>query len=195
MDPKDNDQFEHLVAISSYFLGSGCRNGTSTTQLVVVSFTRSTGNAHWTTHHRSDNTTPTTYTRGHDESRAAEQCPPGTGPNHFDATRCYNCLGLALHHFPEGLTTVEAPLRASKNFQEALATLRSWRQQVITVVNDLGGNPEPLKLLSSLRTLISSMVSSDNAFATEVEQIFRTTQVKNNCTDQTLLADHGNVGD
>ena len=87
----------------------------------------------------------------------------------------------------EGLTTVEAPLRASKNFQEALTTLRSWRQQVITVVNDLGGNPEPLKLLSSLRTLISSLVSSDNAFATEVAQIFRTTQVKNNCTDQTLL--------
>ena len=91
----------------------------------------------------------------------------------------------------EGLTTVEAPLRASKNFQEALTTLRSWRQQVITVVNDLGGNPEPLKLLSSLRTLISSLVSSDNAFATEVAQIFRTTQVKNNCTDQTLLQTMG----
>ena len=91
----------------------------------------------------------------------------------------------------EGLTTVEAPLRASKNFQEALTTLRSWRQQVITVVNDLGGNPEPLKLLSSLRTLISSLVSSDNAFATEVAQIFRTTQVKNNCIDQTLLQTMG----
>ena len=91
----------------------------------------------------------------------------------------------------EGLTTVEAPLRASKNFQEALTTLRSWRQQVITVVNDLGGNPDPLKLLSSLKTLISSLVSSDNAFATEVAQIFRTTQVKNNCTDQTLLQTMG----
>ena len=91
----------------------------------------------------------------------------------------------------EGLTTVEAPLRASKTFQEALTTLRAWRQQVITVVNDLGGNPEPLKLLSSLRTLISSPVSSDNAFATEVAQIFRTTQVKNNCTDQTLLQTMG----
>ena len=87
----------------------------------------------------------------------------------------------------EGLTTVEAPLRASKNFQEALTTLRS----VITVVNDLGGNPEPLKLLSSLRTLISSLVSSDKAFATEVAQIFRTTQVKNICTDQTLLQTMG----
>ena len=69
--------------------------------------------------------------------------------------------------------------------------MRSWRQQVITVVNDLGGNPEPLKLLSSLRTLISSLVSSDNAFATEVAQIFRTTQVKNTCTDQTLLQTMG----
>ena len=91
----------------------------------------------------------------------------------------------------EGLTTVEAPLRASKNFQEALMTLRSWRQQVITVVNDLGGNPKPLKLLSSLRTLISSLVSSDNAFATEVAQIFCTTQAKNTCTDQTLLQTMG----
>ena len=91
----------------------------------------------------------------------------------------------------EGLTTVEAPLRASKNFQEALTTLRSWRQQVTTVVNDLGGNPEPLKLLSSLWTLISSLVSSGNAFATEVAQIFRTTQGKNNCTDQTLLQTMG----
>ena len=91
----------------------------------------------------------------------------------------------------EGLTTVQAPLRASKNFQEALTTLRSWKQQVITVVNDLGGNPEPLKLLSSLRTLTSSLVSSDNAFATEVAQIFRTTQVGNNCTDQTVLQTMG----
>ena len=72
-----------------------------------------------------------------------------------------------------------------------MATLRSWRQQVITVVNDLGGKPEPLKLLSSLRMLISSLVSSDNAFATEVAQISRTTQVKNNCTDENLLQTMG----
>ena len=60
----------------------------------------------------------------------------------------------------QGLTSVEAPLRAAKNFQEALTTLRSWRQQIITVVKDLGGNPEPH---------------------------FRTAQVKNRCTDETLL--------
>ena len=51
----------------------------------------------------------------------------------------------------DGLTTIEAPLRTAKNFQEALSTLRNWRQQVLTVVTDLGGNPEPLKLLSSLK--------------------------------------------
>ena len=39
--------------------------------------------------------------------------------------------------------------------------------------------------------MISSLVSSDNAFATEVAQVFRTTQVKNNCTDQTLLQTMG----
>ena len=163
MNPEDDDQFEYLVAISCYFLGSGCRNGTSTTQLVVVSFTRSEGNAHRTAHHRSDKTTPTTHARGHDASRAAEQRLTGTGPNHFYAKGCYHVLDLLFITFQsylpsepsarvEGLTTVEAPLRASQNFQEALKTLRSWRQQVITVVNDLGGNPEPLKLLSSLRT-------------------------------------------
>ena len=67
----------------------------------------------------------------------------------------------------DGLTTIEAPLRAAKNFQEALSTLRNWRQQVLTVVTDLGGNPEPLELLSSLKTLMSSWVNSDNSYATE----------------------------
>ena len=62
---------------------------------------------------------------------------------------------------------------------------------VITVVSDLGGQPESLKLLSSLKTLISSLVSSDNAFATEVAQIVRTTQAKNKCTDEALLQTMG----
>ena len=87
----------------------------------------------------------------------------------------------------DGLATIEAPLRAAKNFQEALSTLRTWRQQVLTVVTDLGGNPEPLKLLSSLKTLISSLVNSDNSFATEVAQMYRTTNVKVLCTDSSLL--------
>ena len=34
----------------------------------------------------------------------------------------------------------------AKNFNEALTTLRTWRQQILTVVTDLQGNPEPLKL-------------------------------------------------
>ena len=95
----------------------------------------------------------------------------------------------------EGLTTVEAPLRASKNFQEALTTLRSWRQQVITVVNDLGGNPEPLKLLSSLKTLISSLVSSDNAFATEVAQIFSHNPGEEQLHRPNSFAYNGDAGD
>ena len=55
------------------------------------------------------------------------------------------------------------------------------------MVNDLGGNPEPLKLLSTLRTLISSLVASDTAFAMEVSQIYRQTNVKTVCNDVTLL--------
>ena len=50
-----------------------------------------------------------------------------------------------------------------------------------------GGNPEPLKLYSTLRTLISSLVASDNAFAMEVSQIYRQTGIKTLCNDVCLL--------
>ena len=87
----------------------------------------------------------------------------------------------------DGLNAVETPLRAAKNFNEALTTLRTWRQQILTVVTDLQGNPEPLKLFNSLKVLISNLVSSDNSFATEVSQMYRNTGIKNSCTDQALL--------
>ena len=87
----------------------------------------------------------------------------------------------------DGLNTVETPLKAAKNFSEALTTLRTWRQQVVTVVTDLKANPEPLKLINSLKILISSLTSSDNAFATEVPQMYRSTQIKTTCTDKALL--------
>ena len=87
----------------------------------------------------------------------------------------------------DGLSLIEAPLRSAKNFSEALSTLRTWRQQIITVVNDLQGNPEPLKLYQSLRQLISGLVNSDNAFATEVSRMMHDTNIKTHCTDQTLL--------
>ena len=87
----------------------------------------------------------------------------------------------------EGLATIEAPVKPSRTFSEALSFLRSWRQQVLTVVHDLGGNPEPLKLYSTLRTLISSLVASDNAFAMEVSQIYRQTGIKTLCNDVCLL--------
>ena len=50
---------------------------------------------------------------------------------------------------------------------------------MLTVVHDLGGNPEPLKLYSTLRTLISSLEASDNAFAMEVSQIYKQTKQTN----------------
>ena len=87
----------------------------------------------------------------------------------------------------EGLPTIEAPIKPSRTLSEALAFLRSWRQQVLTVVHDLGGNPEPLKLYSTLRTLISSLVASDNSFAMEVSQIYRQTGIKTLCNDVCLL--------
>ena len=52
-----------------------------------------------------------------------------------------------------GPATIEAPIKPSRTFPEALFFFRSWRQQVITVARDLGGNPEPLKLYGALRTI------------------------------------------
>ena len=56
----------------------------------------------------------------------------------------------------------------------------------MTVVTDLKANPEPLKLFNSLKILISNLTSSDNAFATEISQMYRSTQIKT-CTDKALL--------
>ena len=79
----------------------------------------------------------------------------------------------------DGLNTVETPLKAAtRNFAEALTTLRTWRQQVVTVMADLKASPEPLKLFNSLKILISNLTSSDNAFATEVSQMYRATEIK-----------------
>ena len=87
----------------------------------------------------------------------------------------------------DGLATIEAPLKAARTFSDALTTLRTWRQQVLTVVTDLGGNPEPLRLFTSLKTLISSLISSDTAFSTEVSHMYRQTNIKTLCTDTNLL--------
>ena len=87
----------------------------------------------------------------------------------------------------ECLTDIEAPVRPARTFAEALSFLRTWRQKILTVVNDLGGNPEPLKLLSSLRSLISSLVAGDTAFAMEISQVYKTTNVKITCSDDAFL--------
>ena len=57
----------------------------------------------------------------------------------------------------------------------------------MTVVTDLKANPEPLKLFNSLKILISNLASSDNAFATEVSQMYRSTQIKSTRADKALL--------
>ena len=42
-------------------------------------------------------------------------------------------------------------------------------------------------MFNSLKILISNLTSSDNAFATEVSQMYRPTQIKTTCTDKALL--------
>ena len=87
----------------------------------------------------------------------------------------------------DGLADIEAPVRPSRTFAEALSFLRSWRQKIMTMVNDLGGNPEPLKLFGSLRNLISSLVAGDAAFAAEINSIYKQTNVKVICSDESFL--------
>ena len=58
----------------------------------------------------------------------------------------------------------------------------------VTVVTDLSGNPEPPKLLNSLRFLISSLVASDTAFATEVSNLPSDKFVKIVCNDASFWA-------
>ena len=77
----------------------------------------------------------------------------------------------------------------ARTFAVALQLLRTWRQQILTVVMDLKGNPEPLRLLSSMRALISSLIGNDTAFSMEVGQIYRTTNVKVMCNDQTFITE------
>ena len=149
MDPKDNDQFEDLVTISCYFLGSGCRNGTSTTQLVVVSFTRQRAMHIGLPITRQTIPLQLPMLEATMRAELLNNVLPErvqTTSMQKGATTVLDLLFITFQTYlpsepsarVEGLTTVEAPLRASKNFQEALTTLRSWRQQVITVVNDLG---------------------------------------------------------
>ena len=76
----------------------------------------------------------------------------------------------------DGLSAIEAPVRLVQTFNEALSFLRSWRQQILTVVHDLKGN---LKLFKSLKTLTSSLIAGDTAFAMEVSQMHR--QTNKNC--------------
>ena len=45
-------------------------------------------------------------------------------------------------------------------------------------MTDLQANPEPLQLFNSVRTLISNLISADSSFATEVSQMYRSTNIK-----------------
>ena len=58
---------------------------------------------------------------------------------------------------------------------------------MITVVHDLGGNPEPLKLFRTLRTPIPSLVASDDALAVKVSQLYKQTTIKSSCNEINLL--------
>ena len=129
-----------MVAISSYPLGSGGWNGTTTTQLpVVIAFSpdqRAMHSGLLTTGHTIPLHLPIL------EATMRTELLNNVLPERVQttsmqkgATTVLDLLFITFQTYlpskpsarVEGLTTVEAPLRASKNFQEALTTLRSWR--------------------------------------------------------------------
>ena len=189
VDPKDHHCAEHLVSGCSVLLGPGClARQQHNWWLSLSAAERATHLGLPTTGQTIPLQFPPLKATMQTESVITSAMQKGT-------TTILDLLCLTFQtHLPsepsarvDGLTAIEAPLRAARHFQDALSTLLAWRQQVLAVVTDLGGNPEPLKLPSSLKTLISSLVSSDSAFATEVAQTYCTTNVKVHCTDSALL--------
>ena len=79
----------------------------------------------------------------------------------------------------------------------AVVSIAFWRatqlglpQQLLTVVTDLalGWKPRATEALILLENAyILGLVNSDNSFAMEVAQMYRTTNVKVLCTDSSLL--------
>ena len=85
------------------------------------------------------------------------------------------------------IAEVEAPLPAAKTYNQALSTLSAWKIGVLTVVLDMGGDPEPPVLLSSLRALLSTLVQKDAVFSKEVVRIEATSDIQIHCSDVNLL--------
>ena len=84
------------------------------------------------------------------------------------------------------IARVEAPLPVARTYNQALSVLRAW----ITVALDMGADPEPATLLSSLRSLRSSLIRHDSSFANEVVHLVHLESVastQTHCSGDNLL--------
>ena len=113
------------------------------------------GFANWIAFHRPFFAPSTFCPGGHHEGRSREHLPPGPCAvlSHTKARplTVADLLFLTfMTYLPsepsarvDGLTDIEAPVRPARTFAEALSFLRSWRQKILTVVNDLGETQNP----------------------------------------------------
>ena len=88
------------------------------------------------------------------------------------------------------IARVEAPLPVARTYNQALSVLRAWNQDVLTVALDMGADPEPATLLSSLRSLLSSLIRHDSSFANEVVHLVHLESVastQTHCSGDNLL--------
>ena len=86
------------------------------------------------------------------------------------------------------MSAMEQPLRPSKTFEDAVATLRTWQSKLRIVLHDLNARPEPLRLFNSVLPLIDSLTHTDSDFSYSVSFLTRSTRVRTECTLENFLA-------
>ena len=87
----------------------------------------------------------------------------------------------------DALADIESLVRPARALAKALSFLTSsWRQKIMTVVNDLGGNPKPLKFFWFF-VFPCFLVAGDAAFATEINSIYKQTNVQLICSDESFF--------
>ena len=89
--------------------------------------------------------------------------------------------------FRRAIAQVETPLPTAATYSQALTTLRAWKQDILTVVLDMGADPEPATLLSSLRSLLSHLIRRDSLFADEVVHLESVANTQTHCSGDNLL--------